>query len=157
MLGESIYGESMINKLKQMWKKAAASPQASKKHDVSLAVAALMVEIMRMDDKLEDAEHSAIMLAIEQRFGLSENEIHVLIEQARKEVDQALDMHQFTSAVVKGFPTEERIDILTELWSVAMADGHVDPYEEQLIRRIADLLGIHHRQYIKAKIAAGVC
>ena len=147
----------MIQKLKQMWKKAAASPQASKKHDVSLAVAALMVEVMRMDDKLEDAEHSAIMLAIEQRFGLSELEIHALIEQAKQAVHQALDMHQFTSAVVKGFSTEERIDILTELWSVAWADGHIDPYEEHLIRRIADLLGIHHRQYIKAKIAAGVC
>ena len=147
----------MIQKLKQMWKKAAVSDQASKKHDVSLAVAALMVEIMRMDDKLEDAEHSAIMLAIEQRFGLSELEIHALIEQAKKEVDKALDMHQFTSAVVKGFSTEERIDILTELWSVALADGYVDPYEEQLIRRIADLLGLHHSQYIKAKIAAGVC
>jgi uncharacterized tellurite resistance protein B-like protein len=150
-------GENMIQKLKQMWKKAAVSPKASKKHDVSLAVTALMVEIMRMDDKLEDAEHSAIMLAIGQRFGLSENEIHVLIEQAKKEVDQALDMHQFTSVVVKGFSTKERIDILTELWSVAMADGHVDPYEEQLIRRIADLLGIHHRQYIKAKVSAGAC
>lgn len=147
----------MIQKLKQMWKQAAASPEASKKHDVSLAVAALMVEIMRMDDKLEDAEHSAIMLALEQRFGLSEDEIHVLIEQAKQEVDQALDMHQFTSIVVKGFSTEQRIEILSQLWSVAWADGHIDPYEEQLLRRIADLLGLHHSQYIKAKIAAGVC
>ena len=147
----------MIQKLKQIWKKAAASPKASKKHAVSLAVAALMVEVMRMDDKLEDAEHSAIMVAIEQRFDLSEDEIHALIEQAKQEVDKALDMHQFTSVVVKGFSTEERINILTELWSVAWADGHIDPYEEQLIRRIADLLGIHHRQYIQAKTAAGVC
>jgi len=145
----------MIQKLKRMWKKAAVSPRASKKHDVSLAVTALMVEIMRIDDKLEDAEHSAIMLVIEQRFGLSGNEIHALIEKARKAVDQAFDMHQFTSAIVKGFSTEERIVIITELWSIAMADGYVDPYEEQLIRRIADLLGIHHRQYIKAKITAG--
>ena len=147
----------MIQKLKQMWKKAAVSDQDSKKHDVSLAVTALMVEVMRMDDRLEAAEHSAIMLAIEQRFGLSEDEIHTLIEQARQEVDKALDMHQFTSAVVKGFSTEDRIDILAGLWSVAMADGHIDPYEEQLIRRIADLLGLHHRQYIKAKIAAADC
>ena len=147
----------MIQKLKQMWKQAAASPDTTKKHDVSLAVTALMVEIMRMDDKLEDAEHSAIMLAIEQRFSLSEDEIHALIEQAKQEVDQALDMHQFTSAVVKGFSTAERIDILSQLWSIAMADGYVDPYEEQLLRRIADLLGLHHSLYIKAKIAAGVC
>ena len=144
----------MINQLKRMWAKAAKSPAPTKRHDVSLAVAALMVEIMRLDDRLEDAEHSQIVLSLEQRFGLSESEIHTLVERAKREADEALDMHQFTSVVVKGFSTEERIDILTELWLVAMADGHVDPYEEQLIRRIADLLGLHHSQFIRAKVAA---
>ena len=145
----------MISKLKQMWTRAAKSPAGRKKHDVSLAVAALMVEIMRLDDRLEDAEHSQIVLTLEQRFGLTESEIHELIENAKREADEALDMHQFTSVVVQGFTTDERIDILTELWLVAMADGYVDPYEEQLIRRIADLLGLHHSQFIRAKIAAG--
>jgi len=144
----------MISRLKQMWSKAAKSPAGRKRHDVSLAVAALMVEIMRLDDRLEDAEHSQIVLSLEQFFGLSESEIHALVERAKREADQALDMHQFTSVVVKGFSTEERVDILTELWLVAMADGHVDPYEEQLIRRIADLLGLHHSQFIRAKVAA---
>ena len=144
----------MIGRLKQMWSRAAKSPASTKRHDVSLAVAALMVEIMRLDDRLEDAEHSQIVLALEQRFGLSESEIHALIEKAKHEADQALDMHQFTSVVVKGFTTGERIDILGELWLVAMADGYVDPYEEQLIRRIADLLGLHHSQFIRAKVAA---
>lgn len=145
----------MIDRLRQMWKKAAKSPQGRRQHDVSLAVAALMVEIMRLDGKLAEAEHSEIVVALEQRFGLSESEIHELVEQAKQEADQALDMHQFTSVVVKGFSTDERVGILTELWRVAMADGHVDPYEEQLIRRIADLLGVHHRQLIQAKIVAG--
>ncbi len=63
-------------------------------------------------------------------------------------------MHQFTSRLVRGFSTDERVEILQRLWRVAMADGHVDPYEEQLLRRIADLLGIHHRQYIEARLAA---
>ncbi len=146
----------MINKLKQMWKQASGSPQEKKKHDVSLAVAALMVEVMRMDGHLESAERSEIILALEKRFGLDQVEIHDLIDNALQEVEQALDLHQFTSVVVKGFPTAERIDILTELWGVAKADGFVDPYEEQLIRRMADLMGLHHSQFIEAKIAANV-
>ncbi len=146
----------MINKLKQIWKQAAASPQEKKKHDISLAVAALMVEVMRMDGHLESAERSEIILALEKRFGLDQVEIHDLIDNALQEVEQALDLHQFTSVVVKGFPTAERIDILTELWAVARADGFVDPYEEQLIRRMADLMGLHHSQFIEAKIAADV-
>ncbi|MDQ6996258.1 MAG: TerB family tellurite resistance protein [Mariprofundus sp.] len=146
----------MINTLKQMWKQAAASPQEKNKHDVSLAVAALMVEVMRMDGHLESSERSEIILALEKRFGLSQVKIHDLIETAMQEVAQALDLHQFTSVVVKGFSTDDRIGILTELWAVAQADGFVDPYEEQLIRRMADLMGLHHSQFIAAKIAAGV-
>lgn len=145
---------NMIDRLRRLWKQAAESPAAAGKHDVSLAVAALMVEVMRMDDKLNDAEHSEIMLALERRFGLSDAEIHALIEQAKKETANALDLHSFTSQVVTGFSTEERIDIIRELWRVAMADGHVDAYEEQLIRRMAELVGLHHRQFIDAKIAA---
>ncbi len=145
----------MIQKLKQMWKKAAESPKAERQHDVALAIAALMVEIMRMDGKLQDAERSEIIRHLEARFALSHAEIDRLIEQATLDVHEALDMHQFTSVVVKGFSTAERIDILVELWGVAMADGHVDPYEEQLIRRMADLLGLHHSQFIQAKISAG--
>jgi len=146
----------MINTLKQMWKQAAASPQERKKHDLSLAVAALMVEVMRMDGHLESAERSEIILALEKRFGLGQAEIHDLIENALQQVQKALDLHQFTSVVVKGFSTEERIGILVELWAVALADGFVDPYEEQLIRRMADLMGLHHSQFIAAKVAAGV-
>jgi len=144
----------MIDRLRRLWKNAAESPRPARKHDVSLAVAALMVEVMRMDDHLDDAEHNEIMLSLKRRFGLDDAEIHALIEQARHETSNALDLHGFTSQVVTGFPTEERIDIVSELWRIAMADGHVDPYEEQLIRRVAELVGLHHRQFIDAKIAA---
>lgn len=129
-------------------------PKEKRQHEVALAVTALMVEIMHMDGKLEEAEHSEIVLALENRFGLSQPEIHALIKAAEKEVYKARDLHQFTSTVVKEFSTQERINLLSEVWCVAMADGLVDPYEEQLIRRMSELMGLHHRQFIQAKIAA---
>jgi uncharacterized tellurite resistance protein B-like protein len=145
----------MIDRLKQLWQQAAARPREQKQHTLSLAVAALMVEVMRMDGQLQGAERSAIMQSLQQRFGLAQAEIHQLIGDALYQVKQALDLHQFTSVVVQGFSTDERVGILAELWAVAMADGEVDPYEEQLIRRMADLIGLHHSQFIEAKIAAG--
>ena len=146
----------MIQKLRQMWKQAAASEPDKKAHELSLAVAALMVEVMRMDGQLQHAEQAEITRSLALRFSLQPEEISALIRQAMDEVDEALDLHQFTSVVVKGFSTAERMDVLTELWGVALADGSVDPYEEQLIRRMADLMGLHHSQFIEAKITAGV-
>lgn len=143
----------MIATLKRIWKQG--TPAATGSHDAELAVTALMVEVMRMDDKLEEAEHQRIVSNLQKRFSLTPAEITPLIERARRTSAKALDMHQFTSVVVKSFTTQERVHILAELWQVAMADGEVDPYEEQLIRRIAERFGLHHRQFIEAKLAAG--
>jgi len=146
----------MLKSLKKLWKEAVESPASGRKaHSLELSVAALMVEIMRVDGKVEEAERREILAQLQISFDLSDEASANLIEQALLETEKSLDVHQFTSRVVKGFTTEERIGVLRQLWHVAMADGHIDPYEEQLIRRTADLLGVHHRQFIEAKLAAG--
>ena len=144
----------MIDRLRRLWKKAAQSPDKSAGRDVSLAVAALMVEVMRMDDRLDDAEHSEIMAALAHRFDLSDSEINDLVKRAGNESSSSTDLHRFTSQIIREFTMNERADIIRQLWRIAMADGHVDPYEELLIRRIAELVGVDHRRFIKAKIDA---
>lgn len=142
----------MIKSLKRFFASSEKVP-AEERH-ISLAVAALLVEVMRIDDKLEEAEQSAVFKALESRYGLSEKELHELLTQARQETADAHDLHQFTSQVKTHYPVKERIDIVRELWQVAMADGHIDQHEEHVIRRVADLLGVYHDEFIRAKIAA---
>ena len=141
----------MIEKLKRLWQ----SPKREAPEDnLALNLAVLMVEVMRRDGRLDPAERQAILEALEQRFALSREEALALIDQAKDEDDKAYDLHRFTAPIVKHFPATERIGMVRELWQVAMADGHVDPYEEQLIRRIAELIGVYHHEFIDAKIAA---
>ncbi len=143
----------MFSKLKALFVEEKKNPE-NKEHDISLAVTAVMIEIMNADDKLEDAEHQTIFTAIEQRFQLGHDEVEALIAEAKAAQDKAMDLHQFTSLIIDHFSTEERIDILKELWLVAMADGKVDAYEEHLIRRLAKLIGVYHSEFIQAKIDA---
>lgn len=142
----------MIAMLKRLWADAAEGDK--QEDDVALAVAALLVEVMRLDGHLAAAEQSTIIRALQQRFGLEGDEVSALIERAYNETTMANDLHRFTSQVVHAFSTSERGDIVQQLWEVAMADGRVDPYEEQLIRRTAELLGVSHRAFIAAKVAA---
>jgi len=144
----------MFHKIKTMLTGSRPQEPEQKKHDISLAVTAMMIEIMHIDGKLKKAEHTAIFTAIEQRFGLTHEEICTLMDEAKQAQADATDLHQFTSLINQQFSTEERIDFLKDLWQVAMADGHVDPYEEQLIRRIAGLVGVYHDEFIQAKISA---
>ena len=144
----------MLKKLKTLWDGTADKKPSNRKHDISLAVTAVMVEIMHIDGKLDDAEHDTIIEAVEKRFGLSTTEVHELVEKAKKATADANDMHQFTSQIIKHYKTEERIEIIKELWQIAMADGHIDPHEDNLIQRTAELIGVYHRESIQAKIDA---
>jgi len=144
----------MLQKLKSLWKEADKKDASRREHELSLAVTAVMVEIMHIDGKLEEAELATIMQAVEKRFGLSASAVAKLIEEAKKKTADAHDLHQFTSQIIKAYNTEERIGIIKELWQVAMADGHIDPHEEHLIRRTAELIGVYHREFVQAKIAA---
>jgi len=142
----------MLDRLKKLC--PAANGNATKDDSLALAVAALLVEVMRMDGRLETSEHQAIVTALKGRFQLPDEEIAALIDDARHATEQSHDLHRFTSRITRSFSSEERIDIIRELWLVAMADGQVDPYEEQLIRRTAELIGIYHHEFIQAKLAA---
>jgi uncharacterized tellurite resistance protein B-like protein len=142
----------MIKRLKGLFK--VKSGDKEDEQDIALAVATLMVEVMLMDGRLDSAEHDAIAGILQRRFDLAEEEIGDLIARATEAADKAHDLYQFTSRIIKAYPINQRSDIIRELWRVAMADGHVDAYEEQLIRRIAELIGVHHQHFIDAKIRA---
>ncbi|MDX8391516.1 MAG: TerB family tellurite resistance protein [Mariprofundaceae bacterium] len=142
----------MITRLKNLF--GETSDDKRHEHDIALAVAALMIEVMLMDGRLDDAEHNIITHLLKKRFELADDEIETLIKRATLEADKAHDLYQFTSRIIKEYPIGERSDIIRELWRIAMADGHADAYEEQLIRRIAELIGVHHHQFIDAKIQA---
>lgn len=143
----------MLKKLKKLLQ-APKNGEKNPKKSLALDLAVLMVEVMRRDGRLDQAEKQTIIHALKHRFNLEQNEALELIEEAGREDDNSYDLHQFTAPIVKNFKPEERIDMVRELWQVAMADGEVDPYEEQLIRRIAELIGVYHHEFIAAKIAA---
>ncbi|HID36273.1 MAG TPA: TerB family tellurite resistance protein [Ghiorsea sp.] len=144
----------MFSKLKSLFNEKEEQKPEDKTHNISLAVTAVMIEIMNADDELDNNEHNAIFTAIEKRFDLSHEEVDALIVEAKAAQDKAMDLHQFTSLIIEHFSTEERIDILKELWLVAMADGKVDSYEEHMIRKLAKLIGVYHGEFIQAKIDA---
>ena len=49
------------------------------------------------------------------------------------------------------FSQEEKNHIVELLWEVAYADGELDKYEEHLVRKLADLIYVPHRSFIRAK------
>lgn len=120
-------------------------------HALELAAAALMFEISQADNNIQQEERQVIHMAIRSEFGLSEQEADTLMTSAKNEVDNAVSLYDFTRVLNKELSQAERKRILELLWKVAFADRIVDKYEEYFIRKIADLLYVSHKDYIKAK------
>jgi uncharacterized tellurite resistance protein B-like protein len=146
----------MLRILKDLFDAAAGSPQAGAhdEHSVRLATAVLLVEVMRADPALGEAERLAVVAALQRRFGLPKDELDRLVELAHETVRGANDFYAFTSTINDRFTHDEKVHMVELMWTVAYADGHLDAHENHLISKVAGLLHVTHGEYISAKLHA---
>lgn len=123
-------------------------------HALRLATAALLLETMRMDDRMALEEREAIAGALSAQFRLDDDEVRTLVSLAEQEARGAVGYHQFTSLINKGFSAEQKIRVVELMWQVAYADGHLDSHENHFMRKIGDLLHLPHAEFIAAKLRA---
>jgi uncharacterized tellurite resistance protein B-like protein len=133
---------------------AQREAEADPVHGLRLAVAALLVEVLRADYEIGREERLQVVASISRLLGLAEDESAALVAEAERHIDRSHDLYQFTSQVNRAFGDAEKMQLLEALWRVARADATVHKYEEHLIRRIADLLHMPHSSFITAKLRA---
>jgi len=131
---------------------AAGEESPQREQARNLAVAALLVEVLRADYDVSGHERRQVLDSIRGILALDPGQCETLLELAEQRVDEAHDLHQFTSEVNRAFSADEKVGLVEQLWRVAQADATVHKYEEHLIRRISDLLHVPHRQFIAAKL-----
>ena len=76
-----------------------------------------------------------------------------LVEQARVESSKSVSLYDYTDKLRQLGP-EQRFALIKAMWEVAYADGRLDPLEESVIRKTAELLYVDHALFIKAKLEA---
>ncbi len=148
----------MIRAIKQFFvKNIQPSPDSSDRaseHSLQLATAALLIEMMRADSKISGDERNTITKSIRSKFDLSEEETNTLLQLAEEEIQKATGYYEFTYLINKGFTYEQKVKVIEHLWEVAFSDAVLDKYEEHMVRKIADLIFVEHKDFIKAKLRA---
>ena len=132
----------------------SAAPTAVDAHGLQLAAAVLLVEVMRADTEMDDAERGAVMRALHAKFALAGDEAARLVELAEATARGAHDLHSFTSRINDAFGIEQKIRMVEAMWQVAYADGHLGAHEKHTLWRVADLLHVPHGAYVHAKMRA---
>jgi uncharacterized tellurite resistance protein B-like protein len=147
----------MLRALKELFDTVAGTdgvaPPADA-HELQLAAAVLMVEVMRADPQLGPAERTAVVAALRRHFPLAEDEVARLVALAEQTARTANDFYRFTSAINDGFTHPQKVQLVEYLWTIALADGHLDAHENHLIAKVAGLLHVTHGEYIAAKLHA---
>jgi len=116
------------------------------KDELSIAVAALLLEAAKIDASFDDVERERVLALVERRFGLSPADAAGLVAKAEKEVERSAQLFGFVRSVNENFSLEKKIELIDMLWEVAYADGVLDPLEDALLRRIGGLIDVPDRE-----------
>ncbi|MDC1513386.1 TerB family tellurite resistance protein [Porticoccaceae bacterium] len=144
----------MIDKIKAFFAKNVVDAEDSSLSGEQLATAALLIEVMVIDGNLAEDELQSISATLAQMLELSSEQVDELVLLSRDEVADATSLYQFTKEINAHFSHEKKLNLMTAMWRVAFADGHLDKHEEGIIRRVADLLHLRHSEFMQCKLSA---
>lgn len=119
---------------------------------IEYATAALMIELAKADFEEDDIERQLILAMLRDTFDIEGEHLEELMQTAEAASADASDLFQFTSLVNDHYDNEQKIMLLENLWRVAYADGRLDKYEEQFVRKIAGLINLPPSEFTKTKL-----
>jgi len=126
-------------------------PARFEENDYRLAAAALLVHACTIDGKMTDAEREKLSAVLKSRFKLDDNATEELIDVGTQAEHESVDLYHFTSLINRSLDEDGRIGIVEMMWEIVFADGRVNEFEDNLMWRCADLLGVSSRERIAAR------
>ena len=142
----------MLNIFKK--NKVTQDTQQKSEFEIELIGAVLAYEIARSDGDISESELRLLLEEIKDisvKVNKTDEEILSIIKIYSK---NSVSLHEFIADINNDFSKEEKLSLISFLWSVAYADSKLDVDEERLIRRIADLIRIKDIEVLKLKDSA---
>jgi len=123
-------------------------PARFEENDYRLAAAALLIHASTIDGNMTGTERDRLRGVLKSRFALDDAATEELIDISTLAENEAVDLYRFTSLLNRTLDEAGRLGIVEMMWEVVFADGRVNEFEDNLIWRAADLLGVSSRDRI---------
>jgi uncharacterized tellurite resistance protein B-like protein len=150
-----VYYTCMLTTIQTLLKNYTQTPvavQQDNEQALRMATAVLLMEVARADHDIKDEEREAVRRIIEDYYSVSPEQAREFAAAAESRAEDATSLFPFTRLIVRECSMEDRIKIVSMLWEVSCADGHIDAHEEHLVRKVADLLYVPHKQFIRTRL-----
>ena len=144
----------MLRELREILNKTLVKSEEGtedRDHALRLATATLLVEVVRADHEEDLVEGEAVSSLLKEFFALTEEETSLLVREAEQEADHAVSLQTFTRELHEQLSLDEKHSVVEMLWRVALADSKLDKHEDHLVRKVAGLLYVQHRDLIRIR------
>lgn len=144
----------MFDSLRQFIADVVAPDSAPEPFDDTgyrLAATALLVHVVSLEGAPSQIELRKLHDLIERGFKLDPGTADRLIAAATVEEGNAVDLYHFTSVIMRTVDEAGRLKLIEMMWELVYADGRVSEFEDNVVWRAADLLGISARDRIELR------
>lgn len=145
----------MLDTLKSLIAEVTGAARVFGPQDHRVAAAALLAHVAAADGEIVDSEHDRILSLLMDRFGLNDADARDLVRFAVQRDREAVDFEDFTNLLARSVDEPGRREIVAMMWDMARADGEVHEFEESVIWRVADKLGVRDREAFAREASRG--
>jgi uncharacterized tellurite resistance protein B-like protein len=123
--------------------------------DYRVAAAALLIHAALIDGSESEAALRKLHDVLMSRFALDAAATAELVERAKAAYRDAVDLYHFTKLINESCDLEGRLRVIQMMWTIVFADGEPTAFEDNLLWRVADLLGVstHERIALRRRVA----
>lgn len=118
------------------------------------AVVVLLLRAANIDGKKDEQEIEAIKRLIIQQFNYDEEKADILITSASEKEESSADLFEWSKIINDHYDLDSKKIVFSMMCEIICADGLIDPFESNLIRRLSGLLYISDKDSgaIKKKV-----
>ena len=148
-----LIGKNMFSNLKSAIQKVTSKTTEEdeyKGEDVQ-AVIILLLEACQIDGETGQVELDYIKKLLVNKFGFNEKDANENISKALEDSEQRIEIFSQIKVILNEMNHEERIEVIQMMWGVILADGVIDDFEANLMRRMNGLLYVSGVESATAK------
>ena len=131
--------------------KTEDSEAESKDNSIQKSICSLMIEVAYADNQLDESELKAMANSLS-KLDIQQEEIREIVNETLAKSKESISFYEHTRILNDQLDYDQKKEVLNSVWSIAFADGQMNKHEEHLIRRIADLLYLNHKDFINSKL-----
>ena len=120
-------------------------------HQTKLYSTCLLLSVADADEVLDKQELDTIKDILQDFFSITEIDAQNLIEFAKEKIKKSTGLFEFGQHLNTCFDHQDKLDFISCIFEVALADGNLHYLEHHTIKKIANILHINREELLSTK------